>query len=52
MGPRFRLEPIEDRLCPSGGYLVVGSFANNGVLRYGEDAGAFSTDSTATTSAT
>jgi hypothetical protein len=35
------LEPLEDRMCPSGGYLVVGSFSNNSVLRYDESTGAF-----------
>jgi len=38
---RPRLEALEDRLCPSGGYLVVGSFDNNSVLRYSESTGAF-----------
>jgi hypothetical protein len=35
------LEDLEGRLCPSGGYLVVGSFNNNSVLRYDEHTGAF-----------
>jgi hypothetical protein len=35
------VEPLEGRLCPSGGHLIVGSFANNGVLRYREDTRAF-----------
>ena len=39
--PRLGLDPIEDRLCPSGGSLVVGSFNNNGILRYDESTGAF-----------
>lgn len=39
--PQLRLEPIEDRLCPSGAYLVVGSFDNNSVLRYDEATGTF-----------
>jgi hypothetical protein len=42
--PVFRrplLEPLEDRLCPSGGYLVVTSYDNNSVLRYNESTGAF-----------
>jgi sugar lactone lactonase YvrE len=33
--------PLEGRLCPSGGYLLVGSFDNNSVLRYSESTGAF-----------
>ena len=28
-------------MCPSGGYLIVGSFNNNAVLRYDEKTGAF-----------
>jgi len=36
-----RLEALEDRLCPSGSYLVVASFDNNSVLRYDESTGAF-----------
>jgi DNA-binding beta-propeller fold protein YncE len=32
---------LEDRLCPSGSYLVVGSFDNNSVFRYDERSGAF-----------
>jgi hypothetical protein len=36
-----RLESLEGRLCPSGGYLLVGSFDNNSVLRYNESTGAF-----------
>jgi sugar lactone lactonase YvrE len=38
---RLALELLEDRLCPSGGYLIVGSLNNNGVLRYDESTGAF-----------
>src|SRR5689334_15154020 len=38
---RLALEPLEDRFCPSGGYLLVGSFNNNSVLRYDESTGAF-----------
>jgi sugar lactone lactonase YvrE len=38
---RLALELLEDRLCPSGSYLIVGSFNNNGVLRYDESTGAF-----------
>jgi outer membrane protein assembly factor BamB len=38
---RLYLEALEDRLCPSGGYLVVGSYDNNMVLRYNESTGAF-----------
>jgi sugar lactone lactonase YvrE len=33
--------PLEDRLCPSGSYLIVGSFDNNAILRYNETTGAF-----------
>src|SRR5262245_4373885 len=40
-GQRLRLEPLESRHCPSGGYLLVGSFDNNSVLRYDENTGAF-----------
>jgi hypothetical protein len=36
-----RLEGLEDRCCPSGGYLLVGSYDNNSVLRYDESTGAF-----------
>jgi sugar lactone lactonase YvrE len=38
---RPHLEALEDRLCPSGSYLVVASFANNSVFRYSENTGAF-----------
>jgi sugar lactone lactonase YvrE len=38
---RLALELLEDRFCPSGGYLVVGSFDNNAILRYDESTGAF-----------
>src|SRR5262245_27076496 len=38
---KLNLEPLEDRLCPSGGYLLVGSYDNNSVLRYNETTGAF-----------
>src|SRR5262245_61348325 len=38
---KLNLEPLEDRLCASGGYLLVGSFDNNSVLRYSEMTGAF-----------
>jgi hypothetical protein len=37
----LRLEALEDRLCPSGGYLLVSSFGNNSVLRYDETTGSF-----------
>lgn len=33
--------PLEGRLCPSGGYLLVGSMDTNSVLRYDETTGAF-----------
>jgi streptogramin lyase len=36
-----RLESLEDRFCPSGSYLLVGSYDNNSVLRYDESTGAF-----------
>src|SRR5262245_48606061 len=35
------LEVLEDRLCPSGGYLLVGSYNTDSVLRYDETTGAF-----------
>jgi hypothetical protein len=35
------LEPLEDRLCPSGGYLLVDSYNTSSVLRYDETTGAF-----------
>jgi hypothetical protein len=35
------LEVLEDRLCPSGGYLLVPDFDRNAVLRYNESTGAF-----------
>src|SRR5262245_12056568 len=35
------LEVLEDRLCPSGGYLFVDSPNTNNVLRYDETTGAF-----------
>jgi DNA-binding beta-propeller fold protein YncE len=35
------LECLEGRFCPSGGYLLVGSFDTNAVLRYDENTGAF-----------
>src|SRR5205823_4642318 len=38
---RLALEVLEDRLCPSGGSLLVDSFDNNPVLRYSEASGAF-----------
>jgi len=38
---RLHVEPLEDRLCPSGGYLLVDSFNTNSVLRYDEQTGAF-----------
>src|SRR5262249_54986341 len=42
--PRTRgpsLEILEDRFCPSGGYLLVDSYNTNSVLRYDETTGAF-----------
>ncbi len=38
---RLYLEALEDRLCPSGGYLVVASYDNQSILRYNESTGAF-----------
>jgi sugar lactone lactonase YvrE len=35
------LEVLEDRLCPSGGYLLVSNFGGNDVLRFDETTGAF-----------
>src|SRR2546430_6037562 len=35
------VEPLEDRFCPSGGYLVVNSYNTNNILRYDETTGAF-----------
>jgi sugar lactone lactonase YvrE len=35
------VEALEDRLCPSGGYLVVASYTNNSIFRYNENTGAF-----------
>jgi hypothetical protein len=37
----LRVEALEDRLCPSGGYLLVGSVNTDSVLRYDETSGAF-----------
>jgi DNA-binding beta-propeller fold protein YncE len=36
-----RLEILEGRFCPSGSYLIVGSYDNNSVLRYDESSGVF-----------
>jgi sugar lactone lactonase YvrE len=38
---RLVLDSLEDRCCPSGGCLLVGSIDNNTVLRYNEGTGAF-----------
>src|SRR5690242_10132097 len=38
---RLYLEALEDRLCPSGGYLFVSSFNTDSVLRYNETTGAY-----------
>ena len=38
---RLNLEPLEGRLCPSGGYLFVDSYNTRNVLRYDEASGAF-----------
>src|SRR5437899_2726581 len=38
---RLVLEVLEDRLCPSGGYLLVASFGTNSVQRYDETTGAY-----------
>src|SRR5262249_61932126 len=37
---RLHVEPLEDRLCPSGGYLLVDSLNTSSVLRY-DETGAF-----------
>jgi hypothetical protein len=39
--PRLVLELLEDRLCPSGGYLLVASFGTDSVQRYDETSGAY-----------
>src|SRR5262249_821137 len=36
-----RLEALEERHCPSGGYLLVASVNTDSVLRYDETTGAF-----------
>jgi hypothetical protein len=36
-----RVEALEDRFCPSGGYLLVSSYNTDSVLRYDENTGAF-----------
>src|SRR5581483_7401820 len=38
---RPHVEALEDRHCPSGGYLLVSSWDTNSVLRYDETTGAF-----------
>lgn len=38
---RLAPEALEDRVCLSGGYLLVDSFNTNSVLRYNETTGAF-----------
>src|SRR5262249_41046357 len=38
---RLQVEPLEDRQCPSGGYLLVGDYDGNSVLRYDQTTGAF-----------
>jgi hypothetical protein len=38
---RLYLEASEDRVCPTGGYLGVGSYDNDMVLRHNESTGAF-----------
>ncbi len=38
---RLHLEALEDRHCPSGGYLLVSSYNTDSVLRYDENTGAF-----------
>src|SRR5438874_11021495 len=40
-GRRLILEVLEDRLCLSGGYLLVASFGTNSVQRYDETTGAY-----------
>ncbi len=38
---RLYLEALEDRLCLSGGYLMVASYDNNSIFRYDEGTGVF-----------
>ena len=38
---RLYLETLEDRLCLSGGYLLVSSYNTDSVLRYDENTGAY-----------
>src|SRR5260370_41940304 len=38
---RPQVELLEDRRCPSGGYLFVPSYNTDNVLRYNETSGAF-----------
>ena len=38
---RWSVERLEDRMCPSGGYLLVGDYDGSSVLRYDETTGAF-----------
>src|SRR5579864_5420995 len=40
-GAPLFVERLEDRFCPSGGYLLVGSYDTSSVLRYDERTGAF-----------
>ena len=40
-GAPLFVERLEDRFCPSGGYLLVGSYDTSSVLRYDESTGAF-----------
>ncbi len=37
----LRVEPLEERNCPSGGYLLVADFGGDTVLRYDGTTGAF-----------
>src|SRR5262249_13140980 len=38
---RLVVEALEDRQCPSGGYLFVPSYDTNSVLRYDGNTGAY-----------
>jgi DNA-binding beta-propeller fold protein YncE len=38
---RLYLEALEDRLCPSGGYLLTSSYNTDSVQRYDENTGAY-----------
>jgi DNA-binding beta-propeller fold protein YncE len=40
-GGRLAIEQLEDLFCPSGSYLLVGSYDTSSVLRFDEHTGAF-----------